>query len=142
MFILWDYFFREYTFNHVSASKYGKHIAKHRALTDSYWTGQPDLWKKVVSYGECDSNEWFEEKWDVRLNNTGLNCTCFLNVMRGINRTREILRNPDGSIPYTIPLAPFTEKKRIDLNENYLGTHIEEAFNQFYSKNLGFVAEL
>jgi hypothetical protein len=62
--------------------------------------------------------------------------------LRGINRTREILRNPDGSIPYNIPLARFMEKKRIDLSENYLGTHVEEAFNNFYSKNLGFVAEL
>jgi len=66
----------------------GTFIARHKALTDSYWTAQPDLWKKVVSYGECDSDEWYSEGWNVRLNNTGLNCTCFFNVIRGLNKTR------------------------------------------------------
>lgn len=37
--------------NHVSSSEYGSYIVKHKALTDNYWTGQPDLWKKTVSYG-------------------------------------------------------------------------------------------
>lgn len=51
VFTLWDYFFREYTFNHVSSSKIGAHLAKHHALTDTYWTNQPELWKKTISYG-------------------------------------------------------------------------------------------
>lgn len=92
--------------------------------TDSYWTSQPELWKKVVSYGECDSDEWYSEGWNVRLNNTGLNCTCFFNVIRGLNRTREILRNDDGTINQNIALSPFDVKKVIDISEKYLGTDV------------------
>jgi len=62
--------------------------------------------------------------------------------LRGLNRTREILRNNDGSINFNQRLERFDVKKTIDLTEKYVGTNIEEAFNNFYSKNLGFVAEL
>lgn len=86
-FLLWDYFFREYTFNYVSSSPEGAAIAKHKAITDSYWTAQMELWRVGTSYGECDSNEWNLE-YKQKLNNTGDNSTCFFNVMRGINRTR------------------------------------------------------
>lgn len=93
VFVLWDYFLREYSLNHVSSSEYGAAIAKHRVLTDAYWTAQPELWKKGISYGECDTHLWTEDGWDVTLNNTGLNSTCFFNVNRALNKTREILRN-------------------------------------------------
>jgi hypothetical protein len=39
-------------------------------------------------------------------------------------------------------LAPFNGKRLIDLTEKYVGSQVEEAFENFYSKNLGFVAEL
>jgi len=55
-FILWDYFFRDYTFNYVSTRPIGAHIAKHRVLTDVYWTNQAENWKAGTSYGECDSD--------------------------------------------------------------------------------------
>jgi hypothetical protein len=56
VFILWDYFFREYTFNHVSSVPTGLFLAKHRIVTDVYWTNQMELWKAGTSYGECDSH--------------------------------------------------------------------------------------
>lgn len=86
-FILWDYFFRDYTFNFVSSNPIGGSIAKHKALTDVYWTSQVENWKAGTSYGECDSDEWNLE-YRVKLNGTGENSTCFFNIMRGINRTR------------------------------------------------------
>ena len=39
-FVLWDYFFREYTFNHVSRSTLGGSLVKHKIVTDTYWTNQ------------------------------------------------------------------------------------------------------
>ena len=86
-FILWDYFYREYTFNYVSSDPAGAHIAKHKVLTEVYWTNQGENWKPGTSYGECDSDEWNINYRD-RLNGTGENSTCFFNIIRGINRTR------------------------------------------------------
>jgi hypothetical protein len=34
------------------------------------------------------------------------------------------------------------EKKLINLENGYLGTHIEEAFSHFFSKNVAFSAEI
>lgn len=51
IFILWNYFLHEYTFNYVSASRFGAHIVKHRLLTDNYWVNQMVLWEKGTSYG-------------------------------------------------------------------------------------------
>jgi hypothetical protein len=92
VFILWDYFFREYTFNYISSVPTGLHLAKHKIVTDVYWTSQMELWKVGTSYGECDSYEW-ETEYRQKLNGTGENSTCFFNILRGINRTRELLRN-------------------------------------------------
>ena len=39
-------------------------------------------------------------------------------------------------------LNEFAASKILDVTQSYLGTHIEEAFSQFYSKNLAFSAEL
>ncbi len=33
IFILWNYYLQEYTFNYISASSYGAHIVKHELLT-------------------------------------------------------------------------------------------------------------
>jgi hypothetical protein len=140
VFVLWDYFFREYTFNHVSSVPTGLYLAKHKIVTDVYWTNQMELWKAGTSYGECDSNEW-DSEYRKKLNGTGDNSTCFFNIMRGINRTREVLRNDDGGIR-DARLSDFTASKVLDLAKGYLGTHIEEAFEQFYSKNVAFAAEL
>lgn len=99
-----------------------------------------ELWRVGTSYGECDSNEWNLE-YKQKLNNTGDNSTCFFNIMRGINRTREVLRSDDGTIKEPL-LADYSQKKIQDLVEGYLGTHVEEAFGQFYSKQIAFAAEL
>ncbi len=61
--------------------------------------------------------------------------------MRGINRTREVLRSENGNIKEPV-LSDYSQKKILKLREGYLGSHIEEAFSQFYSKNLAFVAEI
>ena len=140
VFILWDYFFREYTFNYVSSEPTGLNIAKHKIVTDVYWTGQMELWKVGTSYGECDSHEW-ENEYRKKLNGTGENSTCFFNIMRGINRTREVLRNQAGGIR-EVKLSDFTTPKLYDPANGYLGTHVEEAFKQFFSRNLVFSAEL
>jgi hypothetical protein len=71
------------------------------------------------------------------LNGTGDNSTCFFNIMRGINRTRELLRNDNGGIPEA-KLSDFISHKVLDVTEKYLGTKIEEAFEQFFSKNVAF----
>lgn len=99
-----------------------------------------DLWKVGTSYGECDSAEW-EADYKKKLNNTGENSTCFFNIMRGINRTRELLRNEEGGIKEP-QLADWTERKVIDLTKGYLGTHAEEAFSHFFSKNVAFTSEI
>jgi hypothetical protein len=57
--------------------------------------------------------------------------------MRGINRTREVLRNDNGVIREA-KLSEFTAQKVLDVSEQYLGTKIEEAFHQFFSKNVAF----
>ena len=56
IYILWEYFMKDYTFNYISVSKYGSNIIKHKILSDLYWTGQMGLWSKGTSYGECDSH--------------------------------------------------------------------------------------
>lgn len=63
--------------------------------------------------------------------------------MRGINRTTEILwEKYDGDLT-KISLSHFTNKKIFNLGiENYKGSHIEEAFNTFYSRNIFFGAEI
>jgi hypothetical protein len=99
-----------------------------------------ELWKAGTSYGECDSFEW-DSEYKKKLNGTGDNSTCFFNIMRGMNRTREALRNDNGGIR-DVKLSEFTASKILDVTQGYLGTHIEEAFSQFYSKNLAFSAEL
>lgn len=75
------------------------------------------------------------------MNGTGENSTCFFNIMRGINRTREVLRNPSGGIK-EVRLSDFTTPKLYDPANGYLGTPVEEAFKQFFSKNIIFAAEL
>jgi len=55
---MWDYFLKQYTFNHVSSSSHGAHILKHHLITDHYWVNQMTLWEKGTSYGECDSDEY------------------------------------------------------------------------------------
>ena len=140
VFILWDYFFREYTFNHASSSEVGRSIAKHKVVTDNYWTAQMELWKVGTSYGECDSDVW-DHEYRKKLYGTGENSTCFFNIMRGINRTREVLRNEEGGIPEP-KMADYAAKKLKELDGGYLGSHVEEAFSQFFSKNLAFSAEV
>ena len=56
IFILWNYFLRENTFNYISASDFGAALAKHKVISDNYWTNQMALWEKGTSYGECDSS--------------------------------------------------------------------------------------
>lgn len=56
IFILWNYFLKEYTFNYVAGTKFGSAIVKHRIISDNYWVNQILLWEKGTSYGECDSN--------------------------------------------------------------------------------------
>lgn len=51
IYILWDYFMRDYTFNHISVSQYGANIIKHHIISDVYWVGQMGLWSKGTSYG-------------------------------------------------------------------------------------------
>lgn len=137
---MWDYFFREYTFNHVSKVPTGLSLAKHKIVTDVYWTNQMELWKAGTSYGECDSYEW-DSEYRQKLNGTGDNSTCFFNIMRGINRTREALRNENGGFR-DVKLSEFAASKILDVTKGYLGTHIEEAFGQFYSRNIAFSAEI
>jgi hypothetical protein len=55
VFILWDYFFKDYTFNYVSNVPTGQDLAKHKIVTNVYWSNQMELWKAGTSYGECDS---------------------------------------------------------------------------------------
>jgi len=62
--------------------------------------------------------------------------------MRGINRTREILRSSDGSPIKEPKLSDFIDYKIKNIKEGYIGTPIEEAFNQFYSKGLAFATEI
>jgi hypothetical protein len=140
-FVLWDYFFRDYTFNYVSSNPLGGFIAKHRALTDVYWTSQSENWKPGTSYGECDSDEWNINYHD-KLYGAGDNSSCFLNVMRAINRTREILRSEDQGPMKEPKLADFLGKQKKNLLEGYVGSQVEEAFLQFYSRNLAFAAEI
>ena len=47
------------------------------------------LWSKGTSYGECDSHEY--DKIRDEVNGTGHNSSCYLNIMRAINQTREIM---------------------------------------------------
>lgn len=140
IFILWDYFLKENTFNYVSSSRVGSSIAKHKVITDSYWTSQMELWRAGTSYGECDSSDWHLE-WEKKLNNTGDNSTCFYNIMKAINQTRLLLRTPQGDIPEP-RLRDYTTKKVKDLKDSYVGEHLEEAFAQFHSQNVAFVAEV
>jgi hypothetical protein len=140
VFILWDYFVKDNTFNYVSSSEVGSAIAKHKVITDSYWASQMELWKVGTSYGECDSSEWHLE-WEKKLNNTGDNSTCFFNIMKAMNQTRLLLRTPEGSIPEP-QLKDYSIKKIKDLREGYVGSHLEEAFAQFHSQNVAFVAEI
>lgn len=89
IYILWNYFLRDYTFNYVSSSPYGRHIVKHHLLTDNYWVNQMALWEKGTSYGECDSEHYEQMKHEV--NGTGHNSSCYLNILRAINTTKDIL---------------------------------------------------
>lgn len=124
IYILWDYFLREYTFNYISASEYGKAIAKHKVVSDNYWVGQMALWQKGTSYGECDSAEYDLIRAEV--NGTGHNSSCYLNVIRAINTTRQILfEKYDGKLE-NINLKDFTEKEVLDLSEGVKkGSHLE-----------------
>ena len=61
--------------------------------------------------------------------------------MRGINRTREVLRNDNGGIREA-KLTDFTAQKVLDVTEKYLGSKVEEAFEQFFSKNVAFSVQL
>lgn len=99
-----------------------------------------ELWKAGTSYGECDSDVW-DQQYRQKLYGMGENSTCFFNIMRGINRTREVLRNDKGAIVQP-KMEDFLTKKIKGLDEGYLGTHVEEAFSQFFSKNMAFSAEL
>lgn len=99
-------------------------MAKHKALSDSYWTNQMDLWKAGISYGECDSHE-YDHSWKQKLNGTGHNSTCYFNIMRGINMTREVLRTHEGKIKEP-KLRDYSKKEILDLvGKKYLGSHLE-----------------
>ena len=56
IFKLWDYFFREHTFNHIAHSPLAQDIIRHKLVSDVYWTNQAEHWKAGISYGECDSH--------------------------------------------------------------------------------------
>ena len=58
IFILWNYFLRDYTFNYISVSDHGAAIIKHKILSELYWSAQMGLWAKGTSYGECDSHHY------------------------------------------------------------------------------------
>lgn len=58
IYMLWEYFYRDFTFNYISVSEYGKHIARHKIASELYWANQMNLWFKGTSYGECDSHEY------------------------------------------------------------------------------------
>lgn len=99
-----------------------------------------DLWKVGTSYGECDSDLW-NGQYKEKLNGTGDNSSCYLNVMQGINSTRQVLRDENGGIKEPL-LADFLSHKKKNLLEGYLGSHVDEAFQNYYSKNLAFSAEI
>lgn len=61
--------------------------------------------------------------------------------MRGINRTREILRSDDGPIKEP-QLKDFFDHKVMNIKEGYIGTPVEEAFSQFFSRGLALVSEI
>lgn len=109
IYIMWDYFLKEYTFNYLSHSQFGLAIIKHDLITDNYWYNQMVLWDKGTSYGECDSNQYEEMKHLV--NGTGHNSSCYLNIMRAINKTREVLVDRYGPDFSKINLDDFTAKK-------------------------------
>lgn len=108
IYILWEYFVRENTFNYVSASEFGMAIAKHKIISEHYWVNQMALWQKGTSYGECDSNEY--EAIRASMNGTGHNSSCYLNIIRAINSTREILFEKYNGQLNDISLSDFVGK--------------------------------
>jgi hypothetical protein len=53
---LWYHLIKKYTFGYLTKSELGKDMARYRVITDTYLANQINLWKDVVSFGECDSN--------------------------------------------------------------------------------------
>lgn len=111
IYILWDYFLRENTFSYISASDYAAHLVKHRLLTDNYWVNQMILWEKGTSYGECDCAEYELMKHEV--DGTGHNSSCYLNILRAINQTKDILVTKYQGDFSKINLEDFTKKATI-----------------------------
>ena len=97
------------------------------------------LWQKGTSYGECDSHEYEDRQHEY--NGTDQNSTCYFNIMRGFNRTREVISEKYGKDLEKISLADFVQKKVLDLSlGHYKGGDVEEAFNVHYSRQLFFGA--
>ena len=63
--------------------------------------------------------------------------------MRGINKTKDILiEKYDGDFS-KINLDDFAKKQYFETTEsNFRGSHVEEAFDVFYSRHLLFSAEI
>lgn len=141
IYLLWEYFVREFTFNYVSSSDFGGALAKHRVISEHYWVGQMALWQKGVSYGECDSSAYDSVRASV--NGTGHNSSCYLNIVRGLNATREILFEKYDSDLGRIALSDFASHELLDISGGPAkGSHVEEAFRVQYSRNVLFSAEL
>lgn len=122
----------------MSASAYGAHIVKHRLTTEHYWVNQMSLWEKGTSYGECDCSEYESMKHEV--NGTGHNSSCYLNVVRALNRTREVIVDRYGSDFAKEATGVFNGKKYGGSEANFKGNDVEEAFGVYYSRNVLFAA--
>lgn len=75
------------------------------------------------------------------VNGTGHNSSCYLNIIRAFNQTKDILSQRYGRDFGKINLDDFVGKKiRGNAEGHFSGDHLEEAFGVFYSKNVHFVA--
>jgi hypothetical protein len=77
------------------------------------------------------------------VNGTGHNSSCYLNIMRSINKTKDILIHKYKGDFSKINLDDFMEKKNFkSIKGNFKGTHVEEAFGNYFSKNVMFAAQV
>ena len=75
------------------------------------------------------------------MNGTGHNSSCYLNIVRGLNATREILFEKYDSDLNRISLSDFIGHEVLDISGGPAkGSHVEEAFRVHYSRNLLFSA--